>query len=183
MKNVIFDLDDTLWPLNARACELAGIDIEKLTTFRVHENTNLTREEQDRLYSIYCDPELWRDITYSPGAKDIYKLERHKDTKVFINSNCLNDAVYSLKRSFLSKDFKLPEDQIHLQVSSKKKDIKDAFIFVDDSPDNILHAESKFYIIPDRPWNKGIKGKNIFRAYSFGEIYDLIENILKEYDE
>lgn len=184
MKKIIFDLDDTLWNLNEKACRIAGIDITKLITFKIHENPLLTDEEKDRLYKVYQDPKLWEDITYCEGANKIAELEKkYKDVKVFINSNCLNDGVYDFKRSFLSKDFNLPEDQIHLQVSSKKKDIEDAFIFIDDNPNNINHAKSKFYIVPDKYWNKELKGRNIFRGYTFGEIYDLIESILEEYKE
>ena len=180
MKKIIFDLDDTLWNLNAKACALADVDVNKLVIFNMYKNKNLTKDEVNKLYDIYCDPNLWKDIKYHRGVKSIAQLEKYKGVKVFINSNCMNDDVCTYKRSFLSKDLKLPDKQIHLNNSCKKKEITDAFIFIDDNPENILHAKSKYYIVPDKPWNQNLKGENIYRCYSFAEIVKTIEKILKE---
>ena len=36
MKKIIFDLDDTLWNLNAKACALADVDVNKLVIFNMY---------------------------------------------------------------------------------------------------------------------------------------------------
>jgi len=180
MKKIIFDLDDTMWSLNAKACALANVDINKLVYFNLSLNKDLTKAEREKLCSIYSDPGLWKNIKYYKGAKKIYKLEKHKDVKVFINSNSMNQDVRAYKRSILSKDLNLPNKQIILNSSCRKKNIKGAFIFIDDNPDNILHAESEYYIMLDKPWNQKLKGKNIFRCYSFEEILETIEKLIKE---
>ena len=42
MRNIVFDLDDTLWHLNKKASELTGINFNKLKTFITTENPLLT---------------------------------------------------------------------------------------------------------------------------------------------
>ena len=124
MRNIVFDLDDTLWHLNKRASELTGIDFNKLKTFVTKENPLLTEEEQTILLDIYANPILWEKMEWIDGAKSIYSFEQlADDIKVYIVSNCMNQQVADYKRSFLSKELSIPDNQIILNVSmgAKKK--------------------------------------------------------------
>lgn len=179
-KIVVFDLDDTLWPLNIKAYNMANVDINKMNTFILSENENITKEEQDRIMAVYNNPKLWENINYEPKALEIYKLQQ-LGAKVYINSNCLNDDVAAYKRSILSRDFNLPEDQIILNVSShakKKNMIDNMYIFADDSPFNIANSKAKYNIVPNKTWNQTIARTDIYRFNTFAEIYDFIEYIL-----
>lgn len=53
IKNVVFDLDDTLWPLNKKAAAMANIELSKLTNFIVEDNVLLTSDEKRRLLEVY----------------------------------------------------------------------------------------------------------------------------------
>lgn len=178
MKNIVFDLDDTLWNLNKHACELTGINYEKLTTFYASENNLLTNEEKIKLLNIYQNPILWKDITLIDKAKDIHLLEcLADDIKVYIISNCMNDRVKDYKRSFLSNIFNLPEDQIILNVTQEpKKVLEDTYIFIDDSPYNVMQSKAKYTVIPNKPWNQNIKNPNtnLFRFNNFNSILQFI---------
>ena len=178
MKKIVFDLDDTLWNLNERACEITGVDLNKLDVFKIHQNTHLTKEEIDILFEVYKSPSLWDNIKYCPGATSIKDLESD-DVQVLINSNCLNEDVKAKKRSFLSKDLGLPDDQIILNVANHKN-IEDVFIFVDDNPANIMNSKATWNIMPDKLWNQGFEGKNVIRCYSLEEIIDTIKHLLEE---
>lgn len=157
MYNVVFDLDDTLWDLNKRACNITGINFNKLTTFLLSENPNLSTREKEKLLSIYQNPMLWADIEWSKGAKSIKDLENY-GAKVYINSNCMNKAVADYKRGFLSKELGLPNNQIILNVSTatEKPMLDNMFIFVDDSPFNLKKSTAEFTMTIDKPWNRDI---------------------------
>ena len=87
MKKIVFDVDDTLWDLNRKVCQLTGIDYSRLTNYRI-QDTNLTDGEVQLILSWYNDPELWSDLIWSEGVEYIHTLE-DDSTKVYINSNCL----------------------------------------------------------------------------------------------
>lgn len=60
IKNVVFDLDDTLWPLNKKAAAMAKIELSKLTNFIVEDNVLLTSDEKRRLLDVYNSIDLWK---------------------------------------------------------------------------------------------------------------------------
>ena len=64
IKSVVFDLDDTLWPLNKKAAAMAEIELSKLTNFAVEDNILLTSNEKRRLLEVYSSIDLWKDIKF-----------------------------------------------------------------------------------------------------------------------
>lgn len=180
IKNVVFDLDDTLWPLNKKAAAMAKIELSKLTNFVVEDNILLTSNEKRRLLEVYNSIDLWKDIQYEPKATEIYKLEE-LNAKVYINSNCLTQEIADFKRSFLSDVFNLPQNQIILNVVSCPRDkrmIDNMFIFADDSPFNIAKSTAKYNLVPNKAWNRVIHNENIHRFDSFEELYNFCTNTL-----
>lgn len=186
MRNIVFDLDDTLWHLNKRASELTGIDFNKLKTFVTRENPLLTEEEKTILLDIYANPILWEKMEWIDGAKSIYSFEQlADDIKVYIVSNCMNQQVADYKRSFLSKELDIPDNQIILNVSmgaKKKKMIDNVYIFVDDSPYNIADSKSKYTFIPNKQWNQNVENSNtkLYRVDDFNDILNMIRSIILE---
>ena len=186
MRNIVFDLDDTLWHLNKRASELTGIDFNKLKTFVTRENPLLTEEEKTILLDIYANPILWEKMEWIDGAKSIYSFEQlADDIKVYIVSNCMNQQVADYKRSFLSKELGIPDNQIILNVSmgaKKKKMIDNVYIFIDDSPYNITDSKAKYTFIPNKPWNQNVENSNtkLYRVDDFNDILNMIRSIILE---
>ena len=179
MKKVVFDLDDTLWALNKRACEMANVDYNKIDTFKLTENKLLTDEEKSRMLKIYNSIDLWKNIKWEDGVTDLMSLKQF-GAKVYINSNCLNQEVADFKRSFLHKELGIPDDQIILNIMTDVK-VKpldnDMYIFIDDSPYNINNSKAKYNIIPNRPWNKSVEG---YRCNTLKEIIELCKSLLNE---
>ena len=180
-RKIVFDMDDTLWDLNKRACRMARIDFNKLQTFSLTDNPLLTESEKTRLSNVYNNVDLWRDIIWDPYATDIITLEK-LGAKVFINSNCLNQTVADFKRQFVPTDLKLPDNQVILNVviDGKRKELDDdMFIFVDDSPFNISKSTAKYNIIPNKPWNQDAVG---YRRESLKDIIELCKDLLRRDD-
>lgn len=184
MKNIVFDLDDTLWDLNKKACKLTGVYYHKLRTFLTTENPYLTDKEKVDLLNIYQNPILWENIEWINGAKAISSFEMlADDVKVYIISNCMNQAIADKKRSFLSKELDIPDSQIILNVekcATEKKMIDDIYILVDDSPYNIAQSKAKYTIIPNKPWNQEVENPNtdLFRLNNLNNILDFIRLLI-----
>ena len=183
-KIVVFDMDDTLWSLNAKACEMLNIDYRKLHHYSLDENRLLTEAEKEKLQDLYQSVDLWKGMKWEQGAEDIHKLSE-VGGEVFINSNCLTQAVADYKRTFVGGDLHLDNDHIILNVTTqfkKKKLPEDTLVFVDDSPYNIQSSTSVYDIMLDRPWNREIpETETRFRCYSVVEATELIRQILVDH--
>ncbi len=179
-RNVVFDLDDTLWPLNKIACKLLNIDFRKINCFIASENKLLNDDEKSKLISLYGNPELWKHISWYSGYKTLMDLERY-NAKVWIISNCMNQEVADFKRSFLSKELNIPDNQIILNVSSEvreKKLVEDTYILADDSPFNIENSNATYNIVPNRAWNQSIHKSGIYRVTNLVDIIELCKILL-----
>ena len=53
------------------------------------------------------------------------------------------------------------------------------FIFVDDSPFNIMKSTATYNIVPNKPWNQNID-KYVIRINSLPEIIHFCKQVLKE---
>ena len=184
MRKIVFDLDDTLWDLNKKACQITGVSYYKLRTFITTENPYITDEEKEKLMNIYQNPKLWENMKWLDGAKALSSFEMlGDDIKVYILSNCMNQQVVDFKRSFLSKELDIPDDQIILNVANnakKKKLLDNMFIFVDDSPYNVSQSTAKYTIIPNKPWNQNVINDHtdLFRFNSLNNILDFIRLLI-----
>jgi hypothetical protein len=182
-KKVVFDVDDILWDLNRKAAKLAGISYNDIITFSLNENPLLTDDEKIRLKSVYGSEELFKNIEW---FKNIDRIN-HLNADVHICSNILNLAVADIKRKQIHQVLDISDNNIHLNfvTNGKVKQIPDdTFIFVDDSPYNILDSTAEHNIMLERPWNvseNGIAilgGKPRMMFKHFDSIIDCIEVLL-----
>lgn len=184
---VVFDVDDILWSLNKRAAKLAGIPYEKIHTYNASDNDQLTDEEKDRLNKVYFSTELFEEMNFYEGIERINNL----DAEVHIISHVLQTEAAELKKKNLLKVLSIPEENIHLQLVSlgtnKKELLENTFIFVDDSPYNIVNSTATYNIMLSKPWNTSDKAyeimKDVSRTYcnTLNQIVDYIEKLLKNY--
>lgn len=182
LKTCIFDLDDTLWGLNLKVSRLTGIDIKKIDTYSIETSTRLTKDEIKSIKERYFDPMTWKNIEYFDGIERLANLKNF-GARVIINSNCANQAVVDYKRSILSKDLGIPDDQIILNVITPtlKKNTTGAFIFVDDSSSNIESSKAQHNLVLDTSWNHTILSENYERFTSLNGIIDRCEELLRSY--
>ena len=183
LKKVVFDMDDTLWSLNEKAVELANIDYNKLITFMINDNPLLTDEEKENLMKVYMSPDLFKNVNWFEGIERINDL----NADVHINSNIFSTNVDNIKRVQLHDVLRITDDKIHLNLvtDAKNKPIdNDTFIFVDDSPYNIINSPAPYNLMLKRPWNTSdeakivLGNKPIHMFDSLNEIIDYIETLL-----
>lgn len=167
--------------MNIKVSRLTGLDIKKIDTYSIETSTRLTKDEIKAITKCYFDPMTWKDIEYFDGVERLAKLKNF-GARVIINSNCANQAVVDYKKSILSKDLGIPNNQIILNAITptlKKKNTTGAFIFVDDSSSNIENSKAQHNLVLDACWNHTILSDNYERFLSLNDIIDRCEELLK----
>ena len=163
MQKIVFDVDDTLWGLNANISKKLHIPSEKLTIFSAMDNQNLTMTERKALLNAYADAKSFENIEWYDGIERILQLEKY-GVEIHINSNSATNEIIKLKREQLQQVLTLYDDRLHFNLISMKKATKkeldnDTFILIDDSPHNIALSNAKYNIMPMHPWNTSAEGK------------------------
>lgn len=161
-KKAVFDMDDVLHDFNGRACGIAGVRYEKLTSFDTHSNPDLTEEQKSRMLAAYADPRTYEGIRFDDGLCALINEihDTRPDVHVQIRSNAMSQAIRDVKLPQLRSVLHLPEediivDVIDMEAGHLKKELpKGMFLFVDDSPYNIEAADAEHLIMPARPWNQ-----------------------------
>ena len=157
----IFDMDDVMYYLNKKVSRIKGIPEWKFTQFNVFDNPNLTADEKDRVLAAYKETDTYRDIDFIQPVIDLINHVCHEypEHPTHIISNSSTQDIADVKMEQLIKVLDLPEDRIHMNVinintqSLQKKMPDDMFIFVDDSPHNIVMSKAAHRIMPARRHN------------------------------
>ena len=185
LKKVVFDVDDVLWSLNRRVASIANVDYDKIITYSITDNPILSSDEKKRILDVYFDDSIFEDIEWYPAIKFLNTI----NADVYINSNALTERAAELKRTQLLRVLNIPADNIRINIISdpKHKQIDDdTYIFVDDSPYNIINSSAKFNIMLNCPWNISPEGlqvlaernKSVIKCDSLDGIIDVINHII-----
>lgn len=157
----IFDMDDVMHYLNRKVARIKKIDEKKFTMYSIFDNPNMTAEEKELMTRAYQETDTYRDIEFIQPVIDLINHVYHEypEHPVHIVSNCCTRPIADIKMEQVIKVLDLPEERIHMNVidvytqSLQKKLPDDMFIFVDDSPHNIVMSEAVHRIMPARRYN------------------------------
>lgn len=185
LKTIVYDVDDTLWSLNGTICEIHGIDLEKMVSYRVLDNDLLTEDEKNAVFKGYGDTEIFRQCKFYDGIERIFDLEKDGLANVWISSANLSDYIRDVKMERLSNEVpNINMSHVALTVgASAYQGRVPGYILVDDSLHNIRNSNFEWNILIDMPHNRDLTGfedKNIIRAFSLAEAVDIVEKIIKE---
>lgn len=186
---VVFDIDDTLWPLTEYVASKVGIDYSKLTSYRIEENTGVTPEQVKQVVELYSTGSTYKNIPWYNGVRRINSLK----ADVRISSNNLNEEVAAVKTEELTSVLDLPVSKITMNIIGEdytyKKLPTSMFILVEDSPYNIARSKATHNILIKAPFNTSEHSMGIIRANTSSELHicdtlndaiDLIERLLEE---
>lgn len=188
MKKIIFDVDDTLWGLNKKICKKLHISYDIITTYSAYDNYKLTKKEQVLMLKEYGNPKMFQNISWFQDVEKLNEL----NADIYINSNSSNQECTNQKLKELLKILQIPKENIIINVLDNKEKIKekriakDTYIFVDDSPYNILTSDAVYNFMLKQPWNqteeakKLISHKNVEFFDNFSEIIQRIQELIKE---
>lgn len=185
-KNIVFDMDDIMWGLNYRVCDILGIDINRITNFSIGKCTMLTKQEQENIIHMYSNASTFRDIVFFPKVKKIMSLQE-TGYRVSICSNALSKEIADLKFEQLKSHITgIKDEQININVidnkqHNKKKLINNIWRFIDDSSYNVALSNATFNYMKKYPWNQSEDGqitvgsKPTMYFDSFEEIYSHLQ--------
>ena len=158
--NLVFDVDDVLWPLNETACRRAGIEYERTVCFKVMENPLLTEDEKRRMFDAYTDPTLHDSMPMYPGTRAFGKIAADPRVSAWICSNSVvQESIDNKERNlkaFFGPDwtnFRTMFNLIDMSGAHTKKFPPDIWCLFDDSPHNAVASGARHVMMPKRPWN------------------------------
>ena len=156
MVNVVYDVDDVLNNLVSHIISKLGLP--EPSRYAVRECTEYIKEQQDTIIAMFSDPDVFREISFVDGAKDICDIERSGMARVWINSCNANEKVGEVKRQALIEHIpNLSPNRIHFQYGDglKKTPLPMTDIIVEDSFKNLLaYPKDVIKILIDRSCNK-----------------------------
>lgn len=128
-------------------------------------------------------------MNFYPGIERIDSL----NANVFINSNSCSKRAIELKRTQLQQILKIPAENyrfnfIRLGDHRPKNITANTFIFIDDSPYNLIKSDAIYNIALKKPYNTTEKvlkliadhNKNVIFCDTLNNIIDTIEMLLKK---
>ena len=186
---IIYDVDDVLNNLNEYCLTKLGLPWG--TRFNTYENTSYTKEQADSLMGMYGNPETFRHLSYMPGARDIFDIEKTGKVKVRIVSRNFNQGVADVKMGWILGGIPgATSDNIEMQIGlgADKRIDKTADIIVEDCITNcIKYNKDTIKILIDKPNNKAEEYSinegehNIIRVDTLIDANNLIRKIVNNY--
>lgn len=154
---IIYDVDDVLWPLVDRVFARLNIPLEKETDFDFQSNPALTANEKQAILTGFSDPHTFDDMNFYPQLSEILQVEE-LGARVYINSNSYSADIIERKRAQIQAQLpNFPSERLTLNLitdhANKKQIRANTFIFVDDSPYNIALSNALINILPEKNWN------------------------------
>lgn len=166
---IVLDCDDILWPMVERLTKRLGIELEYWTNFYLSDNLHLSPEVSAKAKELLAGAELFRDIKFDKGIKDILRPQE-LGAKVIINSHSTSREALELKKEQLFAAVpKLKPEQldfmlIEVNTFSKKKLNPQTFILSDDNPLQIANSTAALNVMRKWPWNKSNSAKAILQG-------------------
>lgn len=193
---VVYDMDDVLWGYSEVAARYAGISLSEWTDFHIEKIEALAEEKRKELRAVVGRTDFYDEIEFYPGVEDILQIcELSERVHVIINSNVISQEAAIIKRQRLMETIPGISDQnmvFGLVGNGEKKTMLNkridpgTFIFVDDSPYNILTSPAVANIMPQKPWNttQGAKkllfGKAAFYATDLQRANQMVQALVSK---
>lgn len=164
--DITMDYDDIFWPFVGRVAQRLGIDLASWTEFYAPMNQHWPAGLLERANELLADPEIYRDIVFDPGIKDILRPQE-LGARILINSNSPSKEIIELKKEQLMaavpglKPENLRFNLIKLNTVSEKTLSPQTLIFVDDNPYHVLASTAPITIMRQWPWNMSASAKRL----------------------
>ena len=149
---------------------------------RLHECFGITKEKLILLYKEYEQTDNPLNVERIEGAERV--LSKIKNECDFILITGRPETIEKQTRAVLNKKFPNHNFEVvftnkDLSIKKNKGDVcveKGVSLFVEDDWKNALDCAKKeiHVLLLDKPWNKGVKHKNITRVYDWKEISEKI---------
>ena len=171
---VVFDWDGVFTRQVPYLCFKLGIPIPN--AYHVKDATNLTRDQQERLFDAYQSDMAYKGVPFVEGVTRALSLP----CAPYVYSGNTTERMAEYKRSVikeLAPDF--PESHIILSSGTEKPPLDNVNVYVEDGVHYLeQYPESTIKILIDYPYNKDAPA-DIIRVHRLNEAVDLIEKLLQ----
>lgn len=183
-KRVVFDMDGVLLESIKEACNICGIDHNKLDRYAI-KDSSLSKEEKERLTNSFYSLESFRKAEFVSASNRLNEL--NKICEVFVHTLCWSQEIADWKATELHKRLsKVPKENIIIDIGVNKTLIP-SYIAVEDCAENLFNSKNfETGILISKPYNAHdsiedqLSERNIVRADNLDLAIDYIEHILKE---
>lgn len=191
---VLTDMEREILDYGTKMCVEEGMPIEiDVNEYYETDTFHWNEEQANNFWNRYLVPYVVESKARK-YSKEIIKKLRNEGNKIYIitardESGMPADhygEMQQLTKEWLAKN-EIEYDKLIFAKDEDKlsKCIENSVdIMIEDSPSNIQNISTKIKVIKFAcQYNKQVVGKNIFDAYSWYHIYDIIEKIKKEKGE
>lgn len=179
---VVFDRDGVLNELNQKVAETVGVLYDLFKTYNITENTHFSEDVRTAIYRCYKDPQIFADVPPAKGVEEIARLKNDKRVYLVVHSLSYSDVIANVKKEW-DKKHGIDFFDEYMDCCGEQKEMKDAFILVEDCIDNILRSPAKYKILINQPYNQGAIPDNTFRVDGIPEAIKIIEELIKKVPE
>ncbi len=165
--------------------------IENNISYTIHDDKfygqeifDVTKEQYKKFLNSYIF-EYSKNIKIKPFASEIIKKlkEEHKIFIITARDFTTYENKYQMQMQQTVKKWLCENDVLYDEVIfSKNKDVickeKQIDIMIEDNPENIISISKKIPVICyDNIYNKNVYSNNIYRCFSWYDIYNKINNL------
>lgn len=183
---IMCDVDGVLNDLVEKTLELynsrynKNIQISEITTYNFFEC--LSYEDAQGIISLFKEKSLWDSLKPLAGAQNAIKQLIKREHQVYL-ATATDPINFEWKIEWLKQYFPfIPSDNV---IRIMDKSLLKCDVLIDDNLDNLINVFCD-RIVLNQPWNQSQTKNyayNIWRAYEWCEIPNIINNIEKEMKE
>ena len=183
---ICVDIDATLNDLIDKTLEMynmtygKNIQIDDITTY--HFCDCLTQEDAQGLEALFKEKKLWDSLRPLPGSQSALKQLIKKGHQIYL-ATATDPINFSWKIDWLKRYFSfIPSDNV---IRIMDKSLLKCDILIDDCLDNLTSVFCE-RITLNYPWNQSRSKEiayDIKRAFSWGDIIDIVNTIEREMKE
>ena len=183
---IMCDIDNTINDLTEKAVSLYNtrfgkdIKMSDITAYNFYDC--LSKEDADGLISLFKEKELWDSLKPLPHSQETLKKLIKQGHRIFL-ATATDPINFEWKCDWLSRYFSfIPTDNI---IRIMDKSLLKVDVMIDDHLSNLISNVCERVCL-DYCWNES-KSKDyaydIKRAYGWGDIVDIINNIERKMKE
>jgi len=187
-----FDLDEVLAPLLEHHCRFLSekynkkIDLQTFYSYNFWEHYGVSKDQAIADFFEFYGSPFFQDIRPFQGAKQELEQLAEIDAMHIITArpNVLRQSTRVFVKTYFDGLFQKIDFGNLFGKSGKsigKRELcfkNGIWVLVEDDPKHIVPVSNDIpVVVPDRPWNKNIQGRNIIRAYSWKDIGNIIREL------
>jgi len=187
-----FDLDEVLAPLLEHHCKFLSrkyhkrINLQEFYSYNFWEHYGVSKDQAVADFFEFYESSFLKDIRPFRGAREELEQLAKIDSMHIITArqNYLEQVTREFIKTYFDGLFKKIDFGNHFGKEGKsysKRELcfkNNIWVLVEDDPKHVIPVSKDVpVVVPDKPWNRLLSGRNIIRAYNWRDIGNIIEGL------